>query len=181
MKRHTDPYAVHEAGHALVAVLSGLPIKWVDMHADRASADERGWPTAVKGLRLRRVKVTAATDVSLRMAGKAAEFVCGHDIPDSDNFDRSCASQILDIVCKSRKERHPGQLHLGHDRGPPVEESPRPQGAGVRAGRTGPAFRRRGCRDRGELHAHQARGQEGASGRVNGDPAGERGGSKEAA
>ena len=105
MKRHTDPYAVHEAGHALVAVLSGLPIKWVDMHADRASADERGWPTAVKGLRLRRVKVTAATDVSLRMAGKAAEFVCGHDIPDSDNFDRSCASQILDIVCKSRKER----------------------------------------------------------------------------
>jgi hypothetical protein len=105
MKRHTDPYAVHEAGHALVAALSGLPIKWVDIHADRASADERGWPTAVKGLRLRRVKITAATDVSVRMAGKAAEFVCGHDIPDSDSFDRSCASQILDVVCKSRKER----------------------------------------------------------------------------
>jgi hypothetical protein len=105
VKKDTDPYAVHEAGHALVAALSGLPIKWVDMHADRASVDERGWPTAVKGLRLRRVKVTATTDVSLRMAGKAAEFVCGHDIPDSDNFDRSCASRILDVVCKSRKER----------------------------------------------------------------------------
>jgi hypothetical protein len=105
MKRATDPYAVHEAGHALVAALSGLPIKWVDMHADKSSADERGWPTAVKGLRLRRVKVTAAMDVSLRMAGKAAEFVCGHDIPDSDSFDKNCASQILDVVCKSRKER----------------------------------------------------------------------------
>lgn len=105
MKRDTDPYAVHEAGHALVAALSGLPIKWVDMHADKSSADERGWPTAVKGLRLRRVKVTVATDVSLRMAGKVAEFVCGHDIPDSDTFDKDCASQILDVVCKSKKER----------------------------------------------------------------------------
>jgi hypothetical protein len=105
MKRDTDPYAVHEAGHALVAALSGLPIKWVDMHADRWSVDKRGWPTAVKGLRLRRVKVTPAMDVSLRMAGKVAEFVCGHDIPDSDSFDRICTSQILDVACKSKRER----------------------------------------------------------------------------
>jgi len=99
-----DPYAIHEAGHALVAALCGLPIKWVDLHPDNSSKDEWGWPTAAKGLRLRRARMSAMTHISLSMAGKAAEVVCRCDIPESDRSDREYAWQVLDAMCRTRDD-----------------------------------------------------------------------------